>query len=218
MKKIVILIFPILFLTSCTNSPKASETENNRMELVPEPDKAERLKYEALQKLKNSKCVLENPDVSVCGIELGNSESAISIIGQNEKPDENGQYRYYSNFYTETLTLTQHPGDGKFQISIFNVEYSDKAKNNYKKLNIDSFKTDKGIKLGMNKNQIIEKLGNCYATIDSTDGYIELYYRIETPKDTKTKLLKKNNIPIYYASYKLWKNKLEKYEFGFEYP
>jgi len=43
----------------------------------------------------------------------------------------------------------------------------------------------------MNKKQIIEKLGNCYAPIDSIKGYIELYYRIESPKDTKTKLLEK---------------------------
>jgi len=30
------------------------------MELVPEPDKAERLKYEAIQKLKSSNCIIEN--------------------------------------------------------------------------------------------------------------------------------------------------------------
>ena len=98
------------------------------------------------------------------------------------------------------------------------VELSDKASYNFPKLNFDSFETQNGIKLGINKKQIIEKLGNCYASIDSTKSYIELFYRIESPKDTKTKILEKNNMPIYYASYKLWNDKLEKYEFGFEYP
>ena len=218
MKNIFTLFLITLFLTSCNNTSKKSNTENSRIELVPEPDKAERLKYEAIQKLINSKCTLENPDVSLCGMELRNIESTMSIIGNKDKTDSLGEYHYYSKFESETLTMTQHPGDGNFQISIFKVERSDKASYNYRELNIDTFKTQNGIKLGMNKSKIIEKLGNCYAAIDSTKGYIEIYYRIENPKDTKTKLLGKNNMPIYYASYKLWKDKLEEYEFGFQYP
>ncbi|NRT17179.1 hypothetical protein HNP99_003558 [Flavobacterium sp. 28A] len=218
MKNILILIFPILLFTNCNNSSKVSGSENRKIELVPEPDKAERLKYEALQELKNSKCEIENPDVSLNGIELRNSESTISIIGDKDKIDKFDQYHYYSTFEKETLTLTQHPGDGKFQISIIKVELSDKESYHYREINFNSFKTQNGIKLGMSKKQIIEKIGNCYASIDSTKSYIELYYRIESPKDTKAKLLEKNNMPIYYASYKLWDDKLEKYEFGFEYP
>ncbi|CAD0005514.1 MULTISPECIES: hypothetical protein [Flavobacterium] len=217
MKKILVPIISILLLISCNNSAK-KKSENNRIELIPEPDEDERLKYEEIQKLKNSNCILENPDVSVCGIQLRNSESTISIIGNNDKIDQFNNYHYYSNFESETLTLTQHPGDGKFQVSIFKVEKSSKESLGYRQLKFDSFKSEKGIKLGMNKKQILQKLGNCYAPIDSTDGYIELYYRIESPEDTKTKLLEQNNMPIYYASYKLWKDKLEKYEFGFEYP
>ena len=218
MKKILFPIISILLLASCNNSAKKNVSENIRMELIPEPDEDERLKYEEIQKLKNSNCILENPDISVCGIQLRNSESAISIIGNNDKIDEFNNYHYYSNLESETLTLTQHPGDGKLQVSIFKVEKSSKESLGYRQLKFDSFKTEKGIKLGMNKKQIVQKLGNCYAPIDSTDQYIELYYRIEIPKDTKTKLLEKNNMPIYYASYKLWNDKLGKYEFGFEYP
>jgi hypothetical protein len=218
MKNSLTIFILFLLLSSCNNSSKRNITENNRFELLPEPDREERLKYEAIQKLKNSNCGIDNPDISICGIELRNSESADSIIGNKDKTDQNNQYHYYSNFESETLTLTQHPGDGKSQISIFKVERSNKASYGYKILNFNSFKTNNGIKIGMNKKQIIQKLGNCYAPIDSTKGYIEIYYRIESPKDTKTKLLKKNNMPIYFASYKLWNDKLEKFEFGFEYP
>jgi len=116
------------------------------------------------------------------------------------------------------LTLTQHPGDGKNQISIFKITYSDKADYGYKQLPIDTLRTEKGIRLGLTKKQIIEKLGSCYASVDSSENYIELYYRIELPDDSKTKLLSRQNMPIYYASYKLWNDKLEQFEFGFEYP
>ena len=116
------------------------------------------------------------------------------------------------------LRITIAICDGKYQISTSKVESSDKADHGYRKLNIDTFKTEKGIKLGMNKKQVIERLGACYVAQDSTKRYIELYYRLDAPGDSKTKILKSNNMPIYYASYKLWKDKLEKFEFGFEYP
>jgi hypothetical protein len=86
------------------------------------------------------------------------------------------------------------------------------------KLQLDTFKSEKGIKLGMTKPQSIGRLGNCYAGLDSTTGYIELHYQIELPKDSKTKLLHRNSMPTYYASYKLWNDTLGKFEFGFEYP
>ena len=53
---------------------------------------------------------------------------------------------------------------------------------------------------------------------DSTKNSIELNYKIEQPKDSKTKLLQNNNMPIYYATYKFKNDKLQNIEFGFEYP
>jgi len=218
MKNILITILTLNLLANCNKLQKQTVGENDRLELVPEPDKAERLKYEAIEKLKNSNCIFSEPDTSLCGIILRNSESATKIIGSGNVIDKLGYYRFYSKLERETLTLTQHPGDGKNQISIFKIEYSNKLSYDFKQLNIDNFKTEKGIKLGLTKKQIIEKLGNCYAPIDSTKGYIELYYVIEQPKDSKSKILENNNVPKYFASYKLWNDRLEKFEFGFEYP
>jgi hypothetical protein len=217
MLRFIIIVLTVLVLTACNNSQDKTSSIKDR-ELVPEPDKDLREKYEAEQNLKTIGCIFLNPDTSLSKINLRDSKSAESIISNKDKIDDNDQYHYYSTMYRETLTMTQHPGDGKYQISIFKVEYSDKADYGYRKLNIDTFKTEKGIKLGMNKKQIIERFGSCYVAQDSSKGYIELYYRLETPNDSKTKILESNNMPIYYASYKLWKDRLEKFEFGFEYP
>jgi hypothetical protein len=218
MNRIIILILAIIVLTNCNNLQTKTKEKNARIELVPEPDRDLRAKYEAAEKLRKLDCVLSNPDTSLCGIKIRNSESAVSIIGNSDKVDSLEQYHYYSSFDRETLTLTQHPGDGKYQISIFKVEYSNKADYGYRQLKIDTFKTEKGIKLGMSKNQVIERLGYCYMPIDSTENCIGLFYRIEIPKDSKTKLLKNNNMPVYFAYYGFWKNTLERFEFGFEYP
>ena len=149
---------------------------------------------------------------------MRNPISAEKVLGIDNITDEKEKYHFYSTMDNETLTLTQHPGDGKNQISVFCVTFSDKADHGYKQLNIETFQTEKGIKLGLTKEQVIRKLGNCYAVVDSTKDCIELYYRIDNPKDSRTKILETNNMPIYYASYIFCKNKLRYYEFGFEYP
>ena len=218
MRNSLTLLLLILLLTNCNNSQTKPVDKNHRLELVPEPDKHKRLLGEAIQKLKTINCDFFEPDTSLSGIELRNSKSADKVIGTDNKPDEREQYHFYSLKDNETLTLTQHPGDGKNQISILSVTLSDKADHGYRQLNIETFQSEKGIQLGLTKKQVIEKLGNCYAVVDSTKDCIELYYGIEIPKDSKTKLLERNNMPIYYATYTFCKDKLRSYEFGFEYP
>ena len=217
-RNILTLLLVTFLLTNCNNSETKTVEKNERMELVPEPDRHERLLGEAILKLKKSNCDFDEPDTSLCGITLRNSLSVDKVIGTDNKTDEREQYHFYSSMDNETLTLTQHPGDGKNQIAVFSVTFSDKADHGYKELNIDTFKTEKGIKLGLTKEQVIGKLGYCYAVVDSTKDCIELYYRIENPKDSRTKILEANNMPIYYATYTFCKNKLRYYEFGFEYP
>lgn len=218
MKNILIIILTFILLNNCNKLQKQTEDENERTELVPEPDKAEKLKYEAIEKLNKSNCIFSEPDTSLSGIILRNSESTTKIVGSKNNMDSLDQYQFYSRFGNETLTLIQHPGDGKNQISIIKVEKSSKPNGEFKELNFDTFATGRGIKLGLTKKQIIEKLGHCYAPIDSTKDYIELYYVIEQPKDSKSKILENNNMPKYFASYKIWNDRLEQFEFGFEYP
>jgi hypothetical protein len=214
----IIIILTLPFLISCKHAQNKTTKTKERVELVPEPDKDLREKNEAQQKLKAAACIFSNPDTSLSGVKLRDAESAASIIREKDKKDNRDEYHYYSAMYGETLTMSEFAGDGKYQVSIFKVEISGKAGHGYRKLNIDTFKTEKGIRLGMNKKQIIGRLGNCYTATDSSKGYIELYYKLEDPNDSKTKILERLNMPIYYASYKLWKDRLEKFEFGFEYP
>lgn len=85
-------------------------------------------------------------------------------------------------------------------------------------LAIDHFASEKNIQLGLTKRDVVSKLGNCYTTTDSTENILGITYRIEDPQDSRTKLLERQNMPIYYAIYKFRKDKLVRYEFGFEYP
>ena len=200
----------VFLLTSCNNKTDIKIQNRNALSVK---------KIDTLKDLKNEPiCGFTKPDTSLLNINLRDIASAEIILNGSDKLDKNEYYHFYSILDNETLSLKQHPGDGKYQISIFKVEKSDKAYYGYRNLNIKNFETGKGIKLGMTKNKIIEILGNCFETIDSTKTYTELYYEIQTPNDTKTKYLERQNMPTYFASYKFCYNKLVKFEFGFEYP
>ena len=217
MRRIITVILSAFLLSNCGDNKKADPSENNSRELVPEPDKAERLRYEALKKLRTSGCLFLNPDTAILSLKIRDAKSGQAFI-RNDKPGSQDVYRYYSNNFQQVLSLTQQPGDGKYQVSIFRVYYAKKENYGYRKLDVDTIKTGKGIVLGMSKDDIINRLGDCYAALDSTKDYMEVYYRIEAPQDTKTHLLSNHNMPIYYASYKIRKGRLERFEFGFEYP
>ena len=207
----------ITLLTNCNNSKNKTVDKSDRIELVPEADKEIREEYEK-QKENQLSCVFSEPDTSVVGIKIRNAESTLDILGKKTKLEGDSTHVFYSNDKKQKLGLTVHPGDSYSEVSIFNISYADKSKLNLRQINSKEFETEKGIKLGINKRQIIEKLGTCYVVKDSSKNSIELNYRLELPNDSKTKILKTNNMPIYYASYKLTNDKLENIEFGFEYP
>lgn len=217
-KKIILTIIVIFLFTNCNNSRTKSIDKNNRLELVLKPNKELRKEYEKQQELDKSKCDFINPDTSVVGINIRNVESTLNILGKHTKLGGDSTYVFYSRDKKQKLGLTVHPGDYYNQVSIFNISYSNNSKESLRHLKSKEFETEKGIKLGINKKEIIEKLGTCYIVTDSTKNNIVLNYRIESSNDSMTKLLKNNNMPIYYATYKLINDKLVKIEFGFEYP
>ena len=55
MKNFIIIIIPILFLINCKNLQEKNDTQNDRIEFVPEHDKDLRLNYEVNQKLEIKK-------------------------------------------------------------------------------------------------------------------------------------------------------------------
>lgn len=218
MKETFLAILSFLLLTNCNYSEENAVEKNDRIELIPEPDKAEREAYENQNKLTKSTCIFSLPDTSVAGIKIRNTESTLNILGKKIKLEGDSTHIFYSQDKKQKLGLTIHPGDHYNQISVFNISYTENSKQNFQQINTKEFVTEKGIKLGISKNEIIEKLGTCYISKDSAKNSIILNYTIEVPNDSKTKLLASNNMPIYYASYKLINNKLENIEFGFEYP
>lgn len=216
MLRLTVIVTFLFYLTSCSNSDNKPIAIDKRIS-PPEPDKDLGEKYEAQQKGKTLTCVFDNPDTSLSSIKLRDPESATRVLKVKRL---NGDTTYYfqTDDKKQILGVTVHPGDGYSQVSIFQVKYLDNSKAKATPLAINQFATEKGIRLGLTKSEVISKLGNCYTTSDGTKDIIEINYRIEAPQDSKTKFLQRQNMPIYYATYKFKSDKLIEYEFGFGYP
>ena len=142
----------------------------------------------------------------------------MSVIGDKDQADSFENYHYCTKNGDETLTLTRYPGDEDYQISVFKVAQATKADGVYRRLNVAAFQTEKGISLGMTKQQVTDRLGNCYAALDSTKEYIELFYRLPGSQFNNSKHPTVGRLPVYFASYQFRNEQLKKFEFGYEYP
>jgi hypothetical protein len=161
-------------------------------------------------------CNYLDMDVSIAGINIYDSESFIAIAGENNKFCEGETYCFSSKNGHEELRLTIHPGTSANVISEFDVRSTRVSGSKYRRLPVDSFITGKGVCIGMRRADLVKTFGNCYT---SEQRYNEtIRYRIERPRDIKDSLLKRLNMPVYYAEYLIKEGYVAAFKFGLEYP
>lgn len=202
MKHLLLILLTASFFASCSDS----SDKQNRMDLVPEPDKDLREEFEKQQALKKTGCVFSSPDYSVAGIELRNAESTVRVLGKNIQLAGDSTHLFYSGNRKQVLAMTVFAGDYVNQVSAFQVSYAPNSKQAYRKMETSDFVTEQGIRLGISKQELTRKLGHCCTVKDSTASTITLNYRIE------------QDAPVYFARYRFRNDRLEVMGFGFEYP
>ncbi|MFY7937598.1 MAG: hypothetical protein ACOVOQ_09480, partial [Flavobacterium sp.] len=107
MKKIIQLTLFVSLFISCKKENSASE--NNRMELVPEPDKELRLEYEKKQNLSEVNCNFLEPDTSISGIKIHDVESTLRVVGQKTELEGDSTHVFFSKDKNQELRLTVFP-------------------------------------------------------------------------------------------------------------
>jgi hypothetical protein len=198
LNRILILSFSWFFF-GCNNNPATKKTNDT-----------------TLHDSVVDSCNGLDVDTSVAGINLCDSESFTEFVGEENKFCEGETYCFASKDGYQELKLTAHPGNSQNSICEFEILNTRLTGSKHKKLLLDSFVTGKGIYLGMKKEELVRIFGNCYT---SKINYNEtLVYRIQSPRDTKTRLLKSLNYPAYYAEYYIIEGYVAKIKFGLEYP
>lgn len=122
-----------------------------------------------------------------------------------------------NNIGDEYLKMTFYPGDEANSMSLFEVGWSNALTIKIEKriAPFDSFTTENGISLGMNKDDLLRIKGDDCSITDDNDMLLIKY--IVDDFET-SEFLRRYNMPVYFANYWIKENKIVKYQFGFEYP
>lgn len=167
-----------------------------------------------------AKCRMKSPDVTISGITLTDSESAVKVVGASPKLDESEDdlphARFVSTNGSQELVLYAHYGAVDDEYAEAEVRVAGAEALALKDLPLESFKTGRGIELGMSVDQVQALFGTCVKTRQKTGSDLFIEYEIENAdRDNE---LKAFGYPVYYAEYEFKSRKLVRYRFGFAYP
>jgi hypothetical protein len=166
---------------------------------------------------KGQGCDLPNADTVVLGIKLGDSASAIKILGEDYKTIVDNPLSdlawtiFASRDNKQLLLLRHHPGDVENSFREFEVKFG-RHDRKPKNLKVYDFITGKGIKLGMKRKVVIAKFGPCFKSAETDDTEI-VRYEIKDEK-AASGILKAANMPQYYAEYEFRNGVLVRFKFG----
>lgn len=188
-------------------------------------------------------CRLDKADHTVHGVVLGNYETGKAVLGDRMAKDgkvwrwvdrKNGDFPWYlfaSRDGKEIAAFRVHPADvvnsymemevrtrslGRKQLLAKRESYHVGREGTPRKLDTAEFATNNGIKLGMSRAEVIERLGRCFRT--TSRGSMEsILYGVGDIK-AGLPILKLANMPFYYAEYQFDRGRLVRYRFGYDYP
>ena len=162
---------------------------------------------------------------SIAGLKLNDPTSVTNIIGTNYKiqteEDEFNHINIINLYSNQLLILYLHPGDVYHSYNEFLVLIPQKPFNftPTKTLSVKEFKTDNGIRIGLDFNTATNIMGTNFIKMNHEDKYTIKYEVADLNIPPKTyPILFEHNLPAYYFEITFFKNKIIKFQFGFYYP
>lgn len=168
----------------------------------------------------DAKCRMKEPDLSISGIQLTNSDSAVRVVGASpplvETEDDLPHARFVSTNGAQEMVLFAHYGAVSDEYAEVEVRVAGPEALALTDLPIESFKTGRGVELGMSSEKVLGLFGTCLKSRQKSGSGLFLEYEIDdADRDAE---LKGYGFPIYYAEYEFKSDKLIRYRFGFAYP
>lgn len=167
-----------------------------------------------------SKCRIKNPDVAISGITLTKRDSAVSVVGSGadlvESEEDLPHARFVSRSGAQELVLFAPYGAVEDEYSEVEVREAGAEALVLKDLPIETFKSGRGVELGMSVGEIEALFGKCFKSREKTGE--ELFFEYEIEGADRDPELKDFGYPVYYAEYEFRNGKLKRFRFGFAYP
>lgn len=216
MKYLLILSFiPLLFSCKTKHSTKSSENPFKEESFPKSTElntqhEAEHLSLKQIIHPNGAKEITRFKDTTINNITFGDCDTINFLFGKQYDllPDiqdlpSNQVLNYKGN---QLLTMFMIYGSVKCNFQQYLVEYSTSQDTFYKKpflLNVEQFKTGRGVYLGQTVEQLQSNLG-APTKVKKENGLTILIYE------------EYDN--LYFANYYFLNNKLIKFRYGFEYP
>jgi hypothetical protein len=170
--------------------------------------------------LAHGKCRIKNPDISISGVTLTQRESAVAVVGSGanlvESEEDLPHARFVSSNGAQELVLFAPYGAVEDEYSEVEVRAAGPEALVLKDLPVDTFKTGRGVELGMTAPEVEALFGNCFKSREKKGQ--ELFFEYEIDAADRDPDLKTYGFPVYFAEYEFEKGKLTRFRFGFAYP
>lgn len=163
---------------------------------------------------------MTSPDTEISGITLTNSESVHKVVGDNaELIDDDHDLphvRFVSTNGAEELVLFLPYGADPDAYAEVEVRIAGTEALTLRDLPIQSFKTGRGVALGMTVKEVEALFGRCVKSRQKDGNELFIEYEI-TDADSDPEL-GSFGYPLYFAEYEFQRGKLVRFRFGFAYP
>jgi hypothetical protein len=168
----------------------------------------------------NAKCHMKSPDTSISGLKLTDTSSAVQVVGSGaeltESEDDLPHARFVTTNGSQELVLYTHYGADTDEYAEAEVRVAGSEALALKDLPLESFKSGRGVELGMTVEQVEALFGTCLKSREKKGPELFIEYEIDgADRDPE---LKDFGYPVYYAEYEFKNSKLVRYRFGFAYP
>lgn len=174
----------------------------------------------ALAAAAEARCRMKAPDTSISDIVLTDRESAKRVVGSGakifESEDDLPHARFVSTNGAQELVLFSHYGADEDEYAEVEVRVGSAEALTLQDLPVESFKTGRGVELGMSVREVQALFGTCFKTRQQTGQ--ELFFEYEIANADRDPELKGFGYPVYYAEYEFRRGKLIRFRFGFAFP
>lgn len=162
-------------------------------------------------------CDLPNADFRLHGIELGDDESTVRVLGRDfvtvvDDPSSDFAWAIFASAdRRQWMLLRHHAGDIEHSYMEFEVKAAGPDTRPLK-LPAKEFVSGRGVRLGMAKADVVRLFGPCFKVTKTGNSEL-LRYEI-TDENPAAPILARSNMPQYYAEYEFVNGRLVRFRFG----
>lgn len=165
-------------------------------------------------------CKVSLVETDIAGVQLVDEASAERVLGALDalpvSGDDMKTLLLFNREKSEMAALTQYPGAVRGAFGVIEVRSAVGASRRPgKALDAEHLSSERGVKLGVSQEFVIDLLGLCFTPKKTKGGRMTIRYEVD---DAGLPFLKRLGLPNYFAEYTFRNDRLVAFRYGSDYP